>query len=146
LYLMLGWPSSLRCVFDLYLMLGCFTGTWSSSLRGVFDFYLMTGLPSSPRGVFDLYLTLGSFLGIWLIALRGVFDLYLSKDVAHVLGPALYEGPGGYKKGALDSLVVKLLAHGRWFSPASKTGRHDIAEILLKVALSTKISNQIKCT
>jgi len=29
----------------------------------------------------------------------------------------------------------------RWFSPASsttKTGRHDIAEILLKVALSTK--------
>jgi hypothetical protein len=31
-----------------------------------------------------------------------------------------------------------LLAHGRWFSPDSsttKTGRHDIAEILLKVAL-----------
>jgi len=31
-----------------------------------------------------------------------------------------------------------LLANGRWFSPASsttKTGRHDIAEILLKVAL-----------
>jgi hypothetical protein len=37
-----------------------------------------------------------------------------------------------------------LLAHGRWFSlgtPASSTtkaGRHDIAEILLKVALNTK--------
>jgi len=37
-----------------------------------------------------------------------------------------------------------LLAHGRWFSlgtPASsttKTGRYDIAEILLKVALNTK--------
>jgi hypothetical protein len=36
-----------------------------------------------------------------------------------------------------------LLAHGRWFSPGTpsssttKTGRHDIAEILLKVALST---------
>jgi hypothetical protein len=34
-----------------------------------------------------------------------------------------------------------LLAHGRWFSPVTpassttKTGRHDIAEILLKVAL-----------
>ena len=34
-----------------------------------------------------------------------------------------------------------LLAHGRWFSPGSpassttKTGRHDIAEILLKVEL-----------
>jgi hypothetical protein len=34
-----------------------------------------------------------------------------------------------------------LLAHGWWFSPASsttKTGRHDTAEILLKVALNTK--------
>jgi hypothetical protein len=48
--------------------------------------------------------------------------------------------------GVLDSQpqsekVYQLLAHGRWFSPASsttKTGRHDIAEILLKVALSTK--------
>jgi hypothetical protein len=31
-----------------------------------------------------------------------------------------------------------LLAHGQWFSPASsttKTGRHERAEILLKVAL-----------
>jgi len=41
-----------------------------------------------------------------------------------------------------------LLAHGRWFSPgtpassATTTGRHNIAEILLKVALITK--NQIK--
>jgi hypothetical protein len=40
----------------------------------------------------------------------------------------------------------QLLAHGRWFSPGTpassttKTGRHDIAEILLKVALSTKIN------
>jgi hypothetical protein len=36
-----------------------------------------------------------------------------------------------------------LLAHGRWFSPASsntKTGRHDITEILLKVVLNTKNS------
>jgi hypothetical protein len=37
-----------------------------------------------------------------------------------------------------------LLAHGLWFSPGTpassttKTGRHDIAEILLKVALNTK--------
>jgi hypothetical protein len=43
--------------------------------------------------------------------------------------------------------VYQLLAHGRWFSlatPASsttKTGCHNIAEILLKVALNTK--NQI---
>jgi hypothetical protein len=49
------------------------------------------------------------------------------------------------KKGALDSQLQvinfsSLLAHGRWFSPGipasstTKTGRHDIAEILLKVA------------
>jgi hypothetical protein len=42
-----------------------------------------------------------------------------------------------------------LLAHGRWFSPGTpassttKTGHHDIAEILLKVALNTKYQNQI---
>jgi hypothetical protein len=41
-----------------------------------------------------------------------------------------------------------LLAQGRWFPPGTlassttKTGRHDIAEILLKVALNIK--NQIK--
>jgi hypothetical protein len=57
-----------------------------------------------------------------------------------------------YKKGctrlsATSDKVYQLLAHGRWFSlgtPASsitKTGRHDIAEILLEVALNTK--NQI---
>jgi hypothetical protein len=40
-----------------------------------------------------------------------------------------------------------LLVHGRWFSPGTpassttKTGHHNIAEILLKVALNTK--NQI---
>jgi hypothetical protein len=55
-----------------------------------------------------------------------------------------------YKKGctqlaAASDKVYQLLAHGRWFSLASsttKTGRHDISEILLKVALN-KI-NQIK--
>jgi hypothetical protein len=37
--------------------------------------------------------------------------------------------------------VYQLLAHGRWFSPGTpassttKTGRHDIDEVLLKVAL-----------
>jgi hypothetical protein len=44
--------------------------------------------------------------------------------------------------------VYQLLAHGRWFSPGTpvssttKTGRHDIAELLLKVALNTNKSNQ----
>jgi hypothetical protein len=39
---------------------------------------------------------------------------------------------------AANDKVYQLLAHGRWLSPASsttKTGRHNITEILLKVAL-----------
>jgi hypothetical protein len=59
-----------------------------------------------------------------------------------------------YKKGALDSQphAIKFTSClpivGAWFSPGTpassttKTSRHDIAEILLKVALNTK--NQIK--
>jgi len=45
---------------------------------------------------------------------------------------------------AASDTVCQLLAHGRWFSPGTpassttKTGRHDIAEILLKVALNTQ--------
>ena len=48
---------------------------------------------------------------------------------------------------AANYKVYQLLAHDRWFSPGIpasstiKTGCHDIAEILLKVALNTK--NQI---
>jgi len=46
---------------------------------------------------------------------------------------------------AASDIAYHLLALGRWFSPGTpassttKTGRHDMAEILLKVALSTKI-------
>ena len=58
-----------------------------------------------------------------------------------------------YKKGctrlaAASDEAYQLLAHGRWFSPGTpassttKTDRHDIVEILLKVVLNT--INQIK--
>jgi hypothetical protein len=54
-----------------------------------------------------------------------------------------------YKKGctrlaAASDKFYQLLAHGRWFSlgtlasSTTKTGRLDIAEILLKVALNIK--------
>ena len=48
---------------------------------------------------------------------------------------------------AASDKVYQLLPQGRWFSPGTpassttKTGRHDIAKILLKVALNTKNSN-----
>ena len=58
-----------------------------------------------------------------------------------------------YKKGctrfeAASDKVYQLLAQGRWFSPGTltysttKTGRHDIAEILLKVALKHQKSKK----
>ena len=49
---------------------------------------------------------------------------------------------------AASDKVYQWLAHGRWLSPGtpasstSKTGHHDTAEILLKMALNT--INQIK--
>ena len=49
---------------------------------------------------------------------------------------------------AASDKVYQLLAHGQWFSPGTpasfttKTGRHDIAEILLKVALKHQKINQ----
>jgi hypothetical protein len=52
------------------------------------------------------------------------------------------------EKAASDK-VYQLLAHGRWFYPGTpasstnKTGRHDITEILLKVALTTKNKKKI---
>jgi len=57
-----------------------------------------------------------------------------------------------YKKGctrlaAASDKVYQLLAHGRWFSPGTpassttKTGHHDIAEILLKVVLKHQKPN-----
>jgi hypothetical protein len=61
-----------------------------------------------------------------------------------------------YKKGCTrlagaSDKVYQLLSHGRWFSPGTsassttKTGRHDIAEMLLIVALNTNKSiNQTK--
>jgi hypothetical protein len=49
---------------------------------------------------------------------------------------------------AASDKAYQSLAHGRWFSPRTpassptKTGSHDIAEILLKVALKHQKSNQ----
>jgi hypothetical protein len=71
----------------------------------------------------------------------------------HLVKVTFAAGFVNYKKGctrlaAASDEVYQLLAHGRWFSPGTpvssttKTGRHDIAEIMLKVALST--INQIK--
>jgi hypothetical protein len=49
-----------------------------------------------------------------------------------------------YQSSAASDEVYQLLSHGWWFSPCipasstTKAGRHDMAEILLKVAFNTK--------
>ena len=53
------------------------------------------------------------------------------------------------EKTAASDKVYQLLVHGRWFSPGTpassttKTGRHDMAEILLKVALRHQQSKSV---
>jgi len=75
----------------------------------------------------------------------------------HTSLPPIRRGfaPGfvNYKKGctrlaAASDKVYQLLSHGQWFFPGTlatsttKTSRHDIAEILLKVVLKHQKSNQ----
>ena len=86
-----------------------------------------------------------------LIQVRIIFLIGLpnnsNKPITNTRGFA----PGfvNYKKrytrlAAASDKVYQFLTHGRWFAPGipasstTKTGFHDIAEILLKVALSTK--------
>ena len=64
--------------------------------------------------------------------------------------PACKLQKGCTRLAAASDQVYQLLVHGRWFSPGTtassttKTGRHDIDEILLKVALNTiNQTNQI---
>ena len=51
---------------------------------------------------------------------------------------------GCIRLAAASDKVYQLLAHGRWLSPytaaspTTETGSHDIAKLLLKVALNTK--------
>ena len=58
---------------------------------------------------------------------------------------------GCIRLAAASDKVYQLLAHGRWFSPGipacstNKIGRHDLAELLLKKALSI-IHQVIKST
>jgi len=63
-------------------------------------------------------------------------------SIRRVFAPGFINYQKGCTRLAVTSdKVYQLLAHGRWFSPGTpassttKTGRHDIAEMLLKLAL-----------
>ena len=73
-----------------------------------------------------------------------MIELVDGTSSAHSFNPYAYFGHSwSYFDIQNLQLVILLLAQGWWFSlgtPASsttKTGRHDISEILLKVALNT---------
>jgi hypothetical protein len=73
--------------------------------------------------------------------------VYLIQEKAWVRARFVNYNKGCTRLAAASDTVYQLLAHGQWFSPASsttKTGCHDIAEILLKVALKHQQSNQEK--
>jgi hypothetical protein len=76
-------------------------------------------------------------------------DLHTFDFTCHTLLARLCKLQKGCTRlAAASDKAYQLLAHGQWFSPGTpassttKTGRHDIAEMLLKVALSTKKINQ----
>jgi hypothetical protein len=101
-----------------------------------------------PRFFALAYRASESYIGSGRLNELGSWITYIYLTTRTSLSP-IWHGfvPGfvNYKKGctrlaAASDKVYQLLAHGLWFSPASsttKTGRHDIAEILLKVALNT---------
>jgi hypothetical protein len=87
-----------------------------------------------------------TFSNISAISWRPVFVVEEAGTSLSPIQHGFTPGFVNYKKWCIQLAVAsdkdyQLLAHGWWFSPASsttKTGRHDIAEILLKVALNTK--------
>ena len=109
-------------------------------------FYMIVILLRSlkiPKGVGDL-------VAQWVRSLDLTAHTSLS-PIRHGFAPSFVN----YKKGctrlaAASDKVYQLLAQARWFSPGTpassttKTGRHDIAEILLKVALKHQKSKSIQ--
>jgi hypothetical protein len=69
--------------------------------------------------------------------------LILIFDVLTSLSAIFQLKKGCTRLAASSDEAYQLLAHDRWFSPGilasstTKTGRHDIAEILLKVTINT---------
>ena len=83
---------------------------------------------------------------LWARVVQRVRSLDLTthtslSSIRRSFAPGFVLQKGRTRLAATIHKVYQLLAHGRWFSPGTpassttKTGRHDIAEILLKVAL-----------
>ena len=96
---------------------------------------------------------LGSCWGPGWLSELGSWITQQSIQVYHQYGvgsrPVCKLQKGCTRLAAASDRVYQSLAHGQWFSPGTpafstaKTGRHDIAEILLEVALKHQKINQI---
>ena len=87
------------------------------------------------------FMTVGAQMAQWARSLDLTTHTSLSR-IRPGFAPSFVNNKKGCTRLATASdKVYQLLAHGQWFSPSTpassttKTGRHDIAEILLKLAL-----------
>jgi hypothetical protein len=111
---------------------------WKQGCRNVYDFGIIITICIM---IYEFLHLLGAHVAQWVRSLDLTSHTNLS-PIRRGFAPGFVN----YKKactqlaGASDK-VYQLLAHGRWFSPGTpassttKTGRHDIAETLLKVVL-----------
>ena len=129
---------NIRDSMEIYKVKGKCLDPWTFELRSTLP---LMPTESFPVSIPYQYQYIGARVAQWVRSL----DLTTHTSLSPIRrGFAL--GFVNYKKGctqlaATSDKVYQLLAHGRWFSPGTpassttKTGRHDIAEILLKVAL-----------
>jgi hypothetical protein len=87
------------------------------------------------------YLKWGAWVAQWVRSLDLTTHTSLSPIRRGFKPDFVHYKTGCTRLAAACDKAYQLLAHGRWFSPGTlasfttKTGRHDIAEILLRVAL-----------
>jgi hypothetical protein len=104
----------------------------------LFDFGVLTPLSTIFQQYFN-YIMATSFSGEGSRSTRGSSNSYKHiTNTAWVRALLCILQKGCTRLAAASDTVYQLLAHGRWFSPGTpaslttKTGRHDIVEILLK--------------
>jgi hypothetical protein len=89
-------------------------------------------------------ISLSNIEDLQIIDTNGYITPISISPIRHGFAPGFVNNKKGCTRlAAASDNIYELHAHGRWFSPGTpassitKTDRHDIAEILLKVALDT---------
>ena len=130
----------LFCIFDLKWIRdkskNCISSRINNSNRLPYSFFVSWNTTIICWFVFQINIIIG--VAQWVRSLDLTTRTSLS-PIQRGFSPGFVNNKKGCTQlAAASDKVYQLLAYGRWFSPASsttKTGCHDIAEILLKVAL-----------